>query len=123
MPRRRELAWPLENQPSTAAVAHATTRPETALEALMQCSPGQEPLPSRDEMLPLRDILADAIESLEPREQWIFDAIFCRKLSLRQLSQELQLSKTHLARDRDQIKEKLQRMLLEHPTIREYLSE
>lgn len=119
-PRTRSTTDP--NRTVERAVAHSETRPDTAIEALMQCAPGVDPLPSRDELLPLRDILQDAIERLTAREQWIFDALTTRKLSLRQCAAELALSKTHVQRERDIIHMKLRTILIESQEIREYLT-
>lgn len=87
----------------------------------MQCAPGQEPDTPRDSLLPLRDILQDAIDKLDPREQWIFDALVTRRLSLRQCARELSLSKTHVHRELGAITEKLRGILLESEEIRSYL--
>lgn len=111
----------IENETHDGAVAHSETRPENIYQALMQCAPGEEPDTPRDELLPLRDILQDAIDKLTDREQWIFDALFTRRLSLRQLGAELNLSFGHVRRLRDEITEKLQSILIENEEIRSYL--
>jgi len=109
------------NRTHEGTVGHGETRPDNPIEALMQCAPGMDPLASRDELLPLRDILQDAIERLTPREQWIFDALTTRKLSLRQCAAELGLSKTHVQREREAIYMKMRTMLIEHEEVRSYL--
>lgn len=121
MARKREIATTFDNQAHSRMIANSETRAETAIEALMQCPPGIDPDPSRDELLPLRDILQDAIERLTPREQWIFDALTTRRLSLRQCARELALSKTHVQREREAIFLKLRTMLIEHAEVRSYL--
>jgi len=102
-------------------IANSDMRPDNPFEALMLCAPGQDPDVSRDELLPLRDILQDAIDGLTPREQWIFDALHTRKLSLRQLGRELNLSFGHVRRLRDEINEKLRVVLIEHEEVRRHL--
>jgi DNA-directed RNA polymerase specialized sigma subunit len=113
-PQRTRRGWY-----STLAVGHSESRPETPIAALMQCAPGEEPEPSLVELAPLRDLLNDTIERvLDDRERWVFDALFARRLSLRVLGDELGLSHTHVARLRDQIREKLATELLKYDEIR-----
>lgn len=97
-------------------------RPDNPIEALMLCPPGVEPDLARNQLAPLRDILADAIlTQLDDRELWIFEALHYRRLSLRQLARELSISKTHIARIRDHIHQKLQQELLKDDTVRGYV--
>jgi RNA polymerase sigma factor (sigma-70 family) len=111
-----------DQQVAARTVAHSETRPDTALAALMECAPGQEPLASLEELSPLRDILADAIDALSERDRWIVDSLVTARLSLRQLADQLSLSKTHVARIRDEAMAKLRLALQDNPTIREYLA-
>ncbi len=121
MARKREIASSFDNKPHVGTVAHSDTRPDNEFESLMQAAPGMVPDPSRDELLPLRDILQDAIEKLTPREQWIFDSLTSRRLSLRACARELGLSKTHIQRERDAIFLKLRTHLIESEEVRSYL--
>lgn len=104
-------------------LAHSETRPRDEYEALMVCAPGDEPETPVSTLLPLRDILADAIERLTPRERWVFDAVTARKQSLRQIADDLAMSKTQIGRIRDDALGKLQFLLEDNPLIKEYLSE
>lgn len=122
MARKRELATSFDNKAPFRMVANSDMRPDTAIEALMQCAPGVDPDPSRDSLLPLRDILQDAIERLTPEDQWIFDALFSRRLSLRECARELG-HPTHrtIQTKRDEILIRLRTILIESDEVRSYL--
>jgi hypothetical protein len=105
----------------TTTVAHSEIRPINEYDALMRCAPGDEPDATLDSLLPLRDILGDALDLLDERELWIFNSLTTQRLSLRQVGEQLSLSKTHVARLRDEIMAKLRTALETNPTIREYL--
>lgn len=102
-------------------LAHSETRPRDEYEALMVCAPGVEPETPVSTLLPLRDILADAIDMLTPRERWVFDAVTTRKQSLRQIADDLAMSKTQVGRIRDDTFEKLRFLLEDKPAIKEFL--
>jgi len=102
-------------------IAHSETRPETAVAALMQCSPGDYPETARSELIGLRDIIEDAVITLDPREQYVFNAVACERLSLRLCGDRLGLSKSQVARIRDAATAKLREVLIEHDDIRRYL--
>lgn len=122
MARKRELATTFDNQPNKRMIANSETRPDTLIEALMQCPPGIDPDPSREELLPLRDILQDAIDKLTPEEQWVFDALTTRRLSYRELGRELSIPKSTVERMRERILTKLRTSLIEHEEVRRYLA-
>ena len=73
-------------------------RPTTEMQALMESPPFTEPEVSRLERLELRDVICDALDDLDEQEQWIFDALFVRRLSLRELAAEIAMPKTTVAR-------------------------
>lgn len=105
------------------AVGMAEQRPETAIQALMECAPHDEPDLSLEELLPLRDVLADAIDlCLDGRQRWVFEALVIRGESLRSLGRELALSKTHVARLRDEAISLLRTVLEDHPLIERHLN-
>jgi RNA polymerase sigma factor (sigma-70 family) len=108
-------------QRNGSTVAHSETRPATALAALMECAPGQDPDLSLEELSPLRDILADAVDGLSERDRWIVDSLVTARLSLRQVAEQLSLSKTQVARLRDEALAKLRLALQSNPTIMEHL--
>lgn len=123
MPSRREVSWDLANDDvgRRPTVAGADPHPENEFEALMRCRPFEDPHTPKDELLPMRDVLQDAIEELSPREQWILDALIVRRVSHRALARELGVSKSLIGYLRDQAVTWL-RLRLEHePLIAEYL--
>ena len=94
---------------------------DTAIGALMECAPGQDPQTSQEELLHLRDRLQDAIEMLTDREQWVFNAVVVERKSLRSISRDLQWSKSEIARIRDRAIAQLRILLEDDPLVKEYL--
>jgi len=88
----------------------------------MRCPPGDEPLESIDEQNELREIVANALETLTEEEQWIFHMLTTVKLSLRFVGGVMGIPKTTLARKRDKMIQKLQVTLLESPIVHERLN-
>lgn len=75
---------------------------------MLRVAPFDEPQESIQEQDELREILADALDSLTEEEQWIFLMLTTVKLSLRFVGRVLDVPKTTLARRRDRIVRKLQ---------------
>jgi RNA polymerase sigma factor (sigma-70 family) len=98
-------------------------RPSTPMQALMEARPNCEPEVSRMERLGLRDVIVDALDDLDEQEQWIFDALFVRRLSRRELAAEIAMPKTTVARWRDRLLQRLRDKLETDPRITEYLVE
>ena len=98
-------------------------RPSTDMQALMEARPNCEPEVSRMQRLELRDVICDALDDLDEQEQWIFDALFVRRLSLRELAAEIAMPKTTVARWRDRLLQRLRDKLETDPRIIEYLVE
>lgn len=110
------------NETDERTVAHGMTRPQNPIEALMQCAPFQDPDTSRDELAHLRDIIQDAIDdALDDRERWVFDGLYSRRASSREVGRELSLSKSHVLNIRDRALLKLRTRLIESPEVRRYL--
>ena len=91
----------------------STHLPETDLQALMEAAPFEEPHTSQESVAGLREQLADAIDKLEPRLRWIFEARTFRGLSVREVGRELNLSKSYVDRLHRQAVDVLQRELAE----------
>jgi DNA-directed RNA polymerase specialized sigma24 family protein len=107
---------PLERA-QTALVA-----PETPLAALMECAPGDNPRTSKEDMLPLRDVLAAALDTaLTPRERWIFERCVIERQSIRSVAADLDLAKSHVDRIKHAAVLKLREALTHEPIIEEYL--
>ena len=97
-------------------------RPENLYDALVRAAPFTEPEESIDEQNELREILADAVDSLTEEEQWIFLMLTKARLSLRFVGSVLGVPKTTLARRRDRIIRKLQEQLSESTLVQERLN-
>ena len=99
------------------------TRPFNVYQAMVECAPFTEPDLSREELLPLRDVIADAIDDvLNDRERFIFDLIACERRSRREAAALLSLSKSQVDRIYHRACEKLRFVLEDDPTIKEYLT-
>lgn len=109
--------------PHTRNPVLVDTRPATAMQALMEATPGHEPDTSKEELLDIGDVIADAISDLPERDRYIFNALVVERVSLRRLAVRLSMSKTHMARERDRICAVLREELSEYPIITEYLGD
>lgn len=130
MPKAREVPrWMVEddeqlaetNAQSFVYIAHSDYRPDTAMQALMEAQPHNDPLVSREERLELRDVIADALDDLTEEERWIFEALYIRKLSLRQLCAEISMPLKTLWTRRNKVLLRLRDKLEVDPQIIEYL--
>jgi|TARA_R110002020_G_scaffold166874_1_gene355051 DNA-directed RNA polymerase specialized sigma24 family protein len=98
------------------------SRPENALEVLMKEPPPGIPL-KRWTLIPLdqtdilREVLADAIEALDPEDRWLIERVLIEGVSLRKVGAVLGISKTSVARRRDRIRIKLIKKLLKEPQV------
>ena len=119
MPRQRELASDFGSDYRLGDRTLWRRRPQTAIQALMECSPGQEPDLSKDELMGLRDVVEDAIQALEPLQRFVFNEVVVAKRSLRHW--EPVLPKTTVARLRDNAIRTLRDALEGHPLITDYL--
>lgn len=90
-----------------------STVPETELQALMQSAPHTDPARSLEETAEIRERIVDALEGLEPRMRWIFEARAFRGLSVRQIGTELSLSKSYVDRIFKAAQKKLQDQLID----------
>tara|TARA_R100000458_G_C8263271_1_gene238572 strand:- start:715 stop:1116 length:402 start_codon:yes stop_codon:yes gene_type:complete len=113
-----EFAWLF-----TRASAKRSRQPSTATQALIEGKPNDPIRVSAEERLELREVVAGALESLTEEEVWIINALLFERLSLRQAGFILQIPKTTLARRRDKILKKLEKLLLKETLVKEYLNE
>ena len=119
--RKESLYDPLLQTTGSQRHASAFGRAFSPLEALIACAPSQEPEESVLEQLALREALADALDSLEEDDRWIFDMLIVVRLSLRFVGLVIGMPKTTVARRRDRIIADLRQRLLDHPVIKERL--
>jgi hypothetical protein len=104
--------------PWTQNTAADRNRPQTPVEALLQCAPGDNPDLSVEELAELRTALADAFDqALTEEERWVVNATVIARTSLRKMG----VPKTTVARVRDNALEKLRNHLKENPVIVQYL--
>ncbi len=112
-----ERVWEPAFVPPKGVVRHSIAYvsgqhlPETATQALMEAAPFEEPQTSLEAFAHLRDELVDAVDDLEPRLRWIFEARVYRGLSVRQVALELNLAKSHVHRLYQQAVAELQEKL------------
>lgn len=97
-------------------------RPLTAMQALMEAAPFEEPPISIEELADLREILCDALDKLSDQSRWIVEACVSGRTSLRELGREIALSKTHVARLRDAAFAELREILADNPTVLEHIA-
>ena len=109
--------------PNTALVPEPRGgRPWNPMEALMQAVPLEEPETSQLELLALRDILADALDDLAPRDRRLIEARIIERRSLRSLERELGWRKSHMQRRERVLLAQLAAQLSTIPAIQEYLT-
>lgn len=99
-----------------------TRKPETALQALLECAPGEEPEASIEELLPIREAVANAIERLPKRLQYVIEAIHMERLSYQQLGDRMAISKTHAYRLTKEAENLLRQILSTNQLVRERLN-
>jgi RNA polymerase sigma factor (sigma-70 family) len=99
------------------------TRPLNEYQALLEAAPFEDPDLSRAELLPLRDVVADAIDDvLTERERFVFDLIATERRSRRETAAMLSLSKSQVDRIYHRACALLRDALQDDPTIKEYLT-
>lgn len=99
---RREVPWSLatpavsveaQERPDPAGLLWVR-RPETDLVAMMQAAPGAAEVESVESQDALADELADAVEQMDERLRWVFQAHVNRGLSFSQIAVEIGMSKS-----------------------------
>ena len=97
----------------------------TEIEAILNAEPGQEPDMSYEIREQQHEELYVAVEDmflrLTEEEQWIYHMLVDIGLSMRFVANVLNLPKTTFARRRDELAEKMRRILLEHQVVRDKL--
>ena len=123
--RRKESLYDplLANGSGRRRHASAFHRAMSPIEALMVCFPLDEPEESVLEQLLLREALADALDSLEEDDRWIFDMLIVVRLSLRFVGRVIGMPKTTVARRRDKIIANLRDILADDPVVKKRFDE
>lgn len=102
--------------------ARTPRQPANEYQALMEAPFGEEPEESIVESHRLREVLADAVDTLPPSDRWLFEVLFYARLSLRFVARVLEVPKTTLARRRDALLARLRIHLEDNPVINERLN-
>lgn len=97
-------------------------RPDTPLEALMSCAPGEEPDLSKMELLALKEVLADAIDRLDLRHKWVFEQHVIARIPVRTLGVMMGLGKSYVWLLVQEAKQMLQDDLAQQPLIQDYFN-
>lgn len=116
---RREL--PFDPHKPEPAWIHRT--PATEIEALLSTAPFMDPETATETLLPLREVLADAIDALEPREKWVFERCVIERQSIRSVAEDLSMSKSSVDRIKREAVENLRGLLEDNQEIRGFLHE
>ena len=122
---------PVRLKPNSSGVTTGdTTRSlagqfETELEALLTSKPYEEPKESTEGLHIIQEELAlaivEAFNKLTEEEQWIYHMLVAVGLSMRFVAYVLDVPKTTFARRRDELAEKIRKLLLEHDVVRKKL--
>jgi hypothetical protein len=95
--------------------------PSNPMEALMQAAPGEEPHTSMEELLPLREAVADCLDKLSEQDRWIVDCLNSERVSLQELGDRLSVTKTQAWRLRNKAFDNLKERMLTNSLIRKKL--
>lgn len=119
MPRSRE--YPSDDIEGTG-VAHSSDTPVNIYDALMQAAPHTDVDDDIDSLLPVREVLNDAIENLPALERFVFDGCVVERRPLRALAVDLGRSKSGVALIRDRACALLRQALEGDPIIKGHLT-
>jgi RNA polymerase sigma factor (sigma-70 family) len=98
-------------------------RPTTPYQALMEAAPFEPVEISIAELLEVREVLVDALETLTEEETWVINSLITERMSIRQLARQLGAPKTTITRIRDRALSKLEKQLENHPVIIQLLKD
>lgn len=91
-------------------------------EAIMSTPPYEEPSDDSWELQALREVVAEYVDDLDPRELWIINAYMSEGKSLQKIANELGITKTHVWRLRNQALVKLKEAMSQDTTIRKHIN-
>jgi hypothetical protein len=93
-------------------------QPSSEMEALMQTVPGEEPEPSAEELLELREAVAEAIASLPQKYRTVIELLMYKRLSLKEAGNVMGYSDVHILRLRNTAYDKLRNTLTMNNELR-----
>lgn len=106
----------------TSATAEKSTvdrRPRNPMQALLEAQPGDAPEASVEEVQPVREAVAEAIERLTPEHRFIIEAVHHERLHYSQLAVRLGVEKTQAFRLTKVAEAELRAQMLLDPKITE----
>jgi hypothetical protein len=98
---------------------HNQSRPATALQALMEASPGSEPESALEEVAELRTAVFDCFQHLGEEDRFILEAALLEGISMAALGRRLGVSKSQAHRLTERAKARLERILLTSEIVRD----
>jgi DNA-directed RNA polymerase specialized sigma24 family protein len=96
-------------------------RPETDLQALMECRPNVEPPLCVSGLQPLREAVAECMELLSAEDRFVLDAWFSERMTVRGLAERMGLHKSYTHRMVQRAVDRMEALLREHATIQDRL--
>lgn len=98
-----------------------STKPLTALHALMQTVPGGVENASEEEPNLIREALLDSMEVMTDQDKFIIDAIYWEMITFEELGNRLGVSTTHAWRLTKAAEKNLKELLMMNTTLRDYI--
>lgn len=117
MPHRREISYDPQIEPPRRIKRRALTD----MQALMEAKPHDPIEPSIESLLPIRQVLADAFDQLDERDQWIINSILIERKSIRRTGKDLSLAKSHIDRLYKKALNKIKLIIADNPEVATYL--
>ena len=117
MPHRREISYDPQIEPPRRIKRRALSD----MQALMEAKPYDPIEPSIESLLPLRQVLADAFDQLDERDQWIINSILIERKSIRRTGKDLSLAKSHIDRLYKKALNRIRALVADDPVIADYL--
>lgn len=111
-----------DNRLRVTATRESTATPLVPIneyDALMRTAPGEDPRTHELDQLALRDAVADCIQQLDERSQFVIEAVHSERLSYRQLADRLGFSAAGAHKLVQRAEEQLERLMMNHPSIKE----
>ena len=98
-----------------------SSKPLTALHAIMQAMPGAGEAASDEEPNPIREALLDSMEVMTEQDKFIIDAIYWEMITFEELGNRLGVSTTHAWRLTRAAEKNLKELLMMNTTLRDYI--